>query len=437
MTAGDETVRVPDTRSNDEIGDLSRAFNVMARAVEERAQRLKDSAQELAAQKTLIRLERDRLEGVIRSMQDGLFIMSSAGEVTFSNAAGHTLIERLAAAGVSRERLLCSHGDSGGGCVECLARRNIAPGSCMVKIDDRVYEIRVTPLSERTDASAEGVYVSRDVTERLKQVEQQAHQERIHVVGELAAVVAHEVNNPLAAIVMFSQMLVKALEEDSELKKHADVILRNADACRRTISNLLEMSAFPAPEISEVDALDLLIDVGDFLRPLIQRKTRRFEIEAPEERILLRGDEIQIRQVLVNLVMNAVQAGGDSLQSVVVRARQTESSVVIEVEDDGPGVPDELRDRIFEPFFSTKRPGAGTGLGLSTSRRVAESHGGRLVLEVSKPGLTIFAVELPRDGTPTSTVKSNASVVAPFHSLSRGGQTTARVPGGTDVDTRR
>ncbi len=408
MTAGDETVRVPDTRSNDEIGDLSRAFNVMAKAVAERSKRLKDSALKLERQQSLVRFERDRLEVLIRSMQDGLFIMNNAGEVTFSNAAGHTLVDRLNESGSTRERLLCTHLDAeNSNCLTCLAREKALPGSCMIRSNDRVYEIHVTPLPTRVGHPPEGVYVSRDVTERVEAAQRQAHQERIHVVGELAAVVAHEVNNPLAAIVMFSQMISEALENGSgrgqsaDLKKHADVILRNAEACRRTVSNLLEMSAYPAPEISEIEVADLLLEVAEFLRPLIERKTKQFEIETPEEPIVLRGDELQIRQVLVNLVMNAVQAAGDTPGSVVVRAHQDAERVTIEVVDDGPGVPESIRGRVFDPFFSTKRPGTGTGLGLSTSKRIAEAHGGRLVLKVSDPGETIFSLEIPRSGQST------------------------------------
>ena len=404
MTAGDESVRVADESSNDEIGDLSRAFNVMARSVEERSQRLKDSAQKLERQQALLRFERDRLDVLVRSMQDGLFIMNNSGDVTFSNAAGHALIDRLKKAGSLRECLLCAEvkGEDPD-CLGCLAGANSLPGSCMVRADERVYEVHVTPLPTRVGHPPEGVYVSRDVTERIEASQRQVHQERIHVVGELAAVVAHEVNNPLAAIIMFSQMISDALEDgadfegSADLKKQADVILRNADVCRRTVSNLLEMSAFPASDIGELVVEDLLTDVAEFLRPLIERKMQRFEIDTPDQSIVLRGDELQLRQVLVNLVMNAVQAAGDTPGQVLVRASQHVDRVTIEVEDDGPGVPEGIRARVFDPFFSTKRPGTGTGLGLSTSKRIAEAHGGRLLLSVSEPGKTVFSLELPRN----------------------------------------
>ena len=405
MAAGDETVRVSETTSKDGIGDLSRAFNVMARAVEERSQRLKVSAEELQRQQALIRFERDRLDVVMRSMQDGLFIMGDGGEVTYSNAAGHGLIERMERKASACQRLLCTEDEtSATNCLSCFATKHTKPNSCTVKLENRVYEIHVTPLPSRTGQAKEAVYVSRDVTERLAQAERQAHQERMYVVGELAAVVAHEMNNPMAAIVMFSQMLKDGLERDSELERHADVILRNADACRRTVSRLLEMSAFPIPDPGEFSVDALLADVSDFLRPLIERTAHTLHIEQPADDAALRdisihGDEVQLRQVLVNLVMNGVQASPGA-EGVVIRWFRRDDFVVVEVEDDGRGVPPEIRERVFEPFFSTKPPGMGTGLGLPTSRRIVEAHGGTLSLTVSEPGKTIFSVALPLHGTP-------------------------------------
>jgi len=299
--------------------------------------------------------------------------------------------------------------------VSCLAGKNTAPGSCMVELDGRVYEIHVTPLPPRPEHPAEGVYVSRDVTERVAAAERQAHQERMYVTGEIAAVVAHEMNNPIAAIVMFSQMLLESLGEDSRLREHANVILRNADACRRTVSSLLEMSAFPAPEVTAFDAADLLADVGDFLRPLVERTDHRLVVAAPDTAIHVCADEIQIRQVLINLVMNAVQTGEGESGSVTVRAASEGADVVIEVEDEGPGVPADICERIFEPFFSTKPPGIGTGLGLPTSRRIVESHGGTLTLAASGAGRTVFEVRLPRDGAIASSLSQPRNPLAGSH----------------------
>jgi signal transduction histidine kinase len=270
----------------------------------------------------------------------------------------------------------------------------------MVNVGGRIYEIHVTPLPVRDGSRSEGLYVSRDITERLAQAEGQAHQERMHVVGELAAVVAHELNNPLAAIVMFSQMLLDGLDGESPLREHADVILRNATTCKHTIRGLLDMAAFPKPEACEVDLADLLEDVTAVLRPLVGKTGHELRVESGADVSVL-AVELQLRQVLVNLVLNAVQAGGERRVVVTIRtsACEDDDDVIIDVEDDGPGIPEDIAEHIFKPFFSTKPPGVGTGLGLPTSRRIVEAHGGTLDLLVSSEGRTVFRIVLPRKGS--------------------------------------
>jgi two-component system NtrC family sensor kinase len=113
---------------------------------------------------------------------------------------------------------------------------------------------------------------------------------------------------------------------------------------------------------------------------------------------VLHGDEVQLRQVLVNLVWNAIQALEGSGGRVEVATSEADGgrTLVVDVSDDGPGVPEDRRERIFDAFFTTKPAGRGTGLGLPISRRIVESHGGTLVLASCGPGRTTFRARLPR-----------------------------------------
>lgn len=385
---GDFGARV-EPRSEDEIGELARSFNHMAEAVEVRTRRLEEAAGELASQ-------RDRLDAVIASMRDGLVVLDPDGKPVLTNAAARPLLELLAA----RDRRITSHYGCGesktadAGCAGCLVDANRPARSCIVDVGDRVHEIHVTRLPGGEGARRGRVLVSRDITDRVAQDERQIHHERVSVLGEVAAVMAHELNNPLAAISMFAQMAESGLPADSPYREHLSVIRRNTDNCKRAIRELLDYATGAPPEVGEVDLHAVLDDVARFLRPLAERGNVEIRCEHGAGAATLAGDEIQVRQVFVNLVLNAVQAMGKSGGSVTLATRREADHVVVDVTDTGPGLSEEARRRMFEPFFTTKRRGAGTGLGLPTARRIAELHGGGVELVESAPGRTVFRVRL-------------------------------------------
>jgi signal transduction histidine kinase len=208
---------------------------------------------------------------------------------------------------------------------------------------------------------------------------------------------AHELNNPLAAIRMFTQMIESKLDADSPLREDLDVIERNTRVCNRTIRELLDYATGASPEVGSVDVHASLRDVAAFLRALRERRDCELVLELEAEDPIVVGDEVQLRQVFVNLVMNGLQAVGEG--RVTVRTRLEGSHFIVEVQDDGPGIPPEIAEAVFRPFYTTKPRGSGTGLGLSTARRIAEIQGGGLELVDGRPGETLFRVRLLRERT--------------------------------------
>ncbi len=415
LAGGDFSVRVGYS-SKDEIGDLSRAFDIMANAIEERTEALK-------RREASIRLERDRLDAVLSSMRDGLLALDGNGSVTFANEAAQPLVELLDDASVA-VRAGCAAPDAAG-CVNCLREAVLPRGACTIKADGRVFEVHVTELPGADGESPGRLCVSRDITERVAQAKVQAHQERMNVLGNISAVMAHELNNPLAAIAMFAQMLESQLDAGegggggaggagrglsdeaarNAARESAEVIRRNVETCRRTIRGLLDTAGQGPPDTADFDLRDLIEDVRRFLRPIWERAGIAFDVDCAEDVGDVVGDELQLRQVLINLVMNAVHAMEDG-GWVAVRARRDERGFRIEVEDTGTGIPADERDRVFEPFFTTKAPGVGTGLGLSTSRRIIAAHAGSLEIVATGAGGTTFAILLPDKNTAPDPVES-------------------------------
>ena len=396
IAEGDFSARVR-YESDDEVGHLSKAFDVMAAAVEERTRRLAKAAEDLERREAEIRFERDRLNTVIHSMNDGLFILDHKGEVTLSNAAAREVLVEFGKGHCGVGGHTCGGGHrSGRNCVECLADFGKPAQTCMASVGSKVFDIQATSLRTGEEGETGRVFVSRDVTERSRQAALQAHQERMSVLGEVAAVMAHEMNNPLAAISMFSQMLMDGLDDSSPLLTHAEVVHRNTLTCKRTIRSLLDLATTATSEREDFDARDLVDDVVELLRPVADQDRTLLRVDAEASDGVVHGDELQLRQALVNLVMNAMQAVAD-IQGALVKVGTLDrgGDLIMRVVDNGPGIPEDLKERIFEPFFTTKPPGEGTGLGLPTTRRIVEAQGGGLKVTSSEAGTSIEMV-IPR-----------------------------------------
>ena len=400
MARGDVSIRVPVT-STDEIGALASGFNQMAQAVQERTERLEASAADLRAGQQALRAERDRLDTVLSSLHDGLVVLDAEGRVVLSNAAASPLVALLAGRGPAVDAHQPCAEAHREGCQACLFDVASAPHDCVLDAGGRVLEVATAPLPRHDGVRPGLVLVARDVTERMAREEREIHQERLAVLGEVGAVMAHELNNPLASISMFNQMLAASLPDGSPLAENVEVIRRNVETCTHTIRELLDYAHGTAPEVGPIDLHETLDDVARFLRPLAERSGVRVSrrLEAPDPWIT--GDEVQLRQVFVNLVMNAIQAmpAGGEVELATRNACQDgpgsgPECVEVQVRDTGPGIPADVQSHVFRPFFTTKARGDGTGLGLSTARRIAELQGGALWLETSEPGRTVFVVRL-------------------------------------------
>lgn len=261
---------------------------------------------------------------------------------------------------------------------------------------DEALEALAMATEERARALA-----GREDAQRQHQAELQFERdrlERLSVVGELASAIAHELNNPLTAISMFAQMLLDQLAADSQAHACAEVIHRNTLACRHTLLSLLGLTRNAPTEPVDLELDAVVEEAIELLRPLAVKARVELRTIGRTGHESVRADEHQVRQALVNVVMNAIHAAAETRRGEVGIGTEVRGhELVIRVEDNGNGVPSALADRIFEPFFTTRAAGEGTGLGLSTSRRIVEAHGGQLVLCPSGEGEgAVFEIRLPR-----------------------------------------
>jgi len=213
-------------------------------------------------------------------------------------------------------------------------------------------------------------------------------------ITNLASVVAHEMNNPLTAIMLHTDVLLNSLEDEKTIKSLA--VIRKEVARLRNLTGSLGRLARPTRfHKRPCDLRQLLEEIVLLTSQEARRREIELALEAPEGPINLEADSEQLRQVFLNLIQNAMQAqeGGGR---ITLQMEQRPGEVEVRIEDQGPGISPDKLDKLFEPFFTTKHSSGGTGLGLYVSKRIVErNHGGRLSVE-STPGKgTTFYVVLP------------------------------------------
>lgn len=254
---------------------------------------------------------------------------------------------------------------------------------------------------------------SRESHEKLRRMQRElVTHEKLSSLGLLAAGVAHEINNPMAFVTsnvrLLSRDLAAQRELPEELREYVeDVLPATLDGIRRVNAIVADLKRFARNDPEEPVEFDLNAEVSSALR-LSQGEGRgrcRMELELGEVSPLV-GQPRQIGQVVLNLIVNAVQAVPAQGGVVRVRTREEPGEVVVEVRDNGVGMSKEVQGQLFQPFFTTKPVGEGTGLGLAVAYGIVTGHGGRIEVE-SEPGRgTCFTVRLPCVGEETSAAAS-------------------------------
>ena len=265
-----------------------------------------------------------------------------------------------------------------------------------IRKDGEYRTIQVTYTTPQKDE--EVLCVIRDVTDQKMLQEQLIQSEKMTAIGQLVSGVAHELNNPLAGISAFAQLLLTEKRFPPDQRTAAEMIYAEARRASRIVQNLLTFARQHKPERTPTGVNQVLDDTlelrGYELRVRGIEVTRDYDEQIPETM----ADAHQLQQVFLNLVTNAEQAMEKSpreSQRLIVRTRRTGAVIRIEVEDTGPGIPPNLLERIFNPFFTTKPTGSGTGLGLSISLGIVREHEGRIWAENAPQGGARFIVEVP------------------------------------------
>ncbi len=222
--------------------------------------------------------------------------------------------------------------------------------------------------------------------------------EKMSSLGKLAAGVAHEINNPLGGILIYSSLLMEEMDKDDTMREDMGRIAEEATRCKEIVKSLLEFARQTGPTMEPID-INRAINEGLFF---LENQAAFHNIEIVKELDpalpLIRGNSSQLKQVFMNIIVNGAEAmEGRGTLVVKTTARANSDSLLVEFSDSGGGIPPEHISKIFDPFFTTKEVGKGTGLGLSLSYGVIEEHHGRIDVRSEVGEGTTFVIELPCD----------------------------------------
>ena len=276
-----------------------------------------------------------------------------------------------------------------------VARALAEPTATLVEIraGERTLSFTAIPMAEPGSA----VLVFEDQTDRRRLQDQLIQSEKMSAIGQLIAGVAHDLNNPLASVVGFSDFLAELGDIPPQFAEPLQVIRQEAERAATIVKNLLSFARSQEGERKRQPIGTILESTLALLRnQLMANKVEAtLEVEPGLPDVEVNGN--QIKQVFVNLINNANQAiAGDAPSGRIwIAAKPQRDGVAVSITDSGPGMTEEIAAHVFEPFFTTKGEGEGTGLGLSICQGIVKEHGGRITLD-TKPGVgATFTVELP------------------------------------------
>jgi len=398
VASGDLTVRI-ESEASDEIGILVQAFNRMTEELEGANRNLEKAYRENEQRRTYI-------ETVLRNVGTGVVSMDLAGRINTLNRAAERMFDVKVEDILERpySRILTpEHASLIDGILSDLKEggdvriRKEVP--VVVQGKPLILFITVSVMEDAHGKKIGTVFVIEDMTMLV-------NAQRKAAWSEAAKRIAHEIKNPLTPIQLSAERIRRRLDgrldaiDDRVLKEGTDSIIREVDAMRHLVDEFSQFARLPALKPVPGDINKAVQEAVSLFR-IVDEQGRTIEVSMAQNLPRVSFDDEQMRRVIINLLDNAIRAVGDSGKDGVVKVSTSvvdDGMVAVRVSDNGPGIPPELMDRIFDPYFSTREDG--TGLGLAIAQRIVEEHGGKLDCAPAPEGGVMFTIRIPVDIDP-------------------------------------
>jgi PAS domain S-box-containing protein len=419
---GDFEYQIP-FASRDEIGDLARRFNHMARTLRKFLQELEDKNRQLTEQVRLVSLSQKEWQETFDRIMDPICVVDSECTMIKANRAfRETFGEYISS--LQNEIMPKKCFQLFGKCLamECPGKANMQKGTPeTVEIrgpnSEKIFRVSLFPYHSPEGEFIGSVLVLRNVTEEKKSEMQLIMSERLAALGQMASGIAHEINNPLATIGACSEGLLKRIRTgrvDVPLfESYLGIIEEELARCSHITTSMLSFVRKRSNRNQKTvlkDVLDRTLDLVSF-----QGRLKRVEVlkTYSDGSLSVAGNEGDLKQVFLAIIVNALDAmeGGGRL---VVETDMEGNKALVKISDAGPGIPPSLIDRIFDPFFTTKSERGGTGLGLSIADKIVKENEGKMEVISEEGRGTTFKITLPlSSGCPGHEVSTEPAVQSP------------------------
>ncbi len=411
LIADGQFIEIPVKKTNDEIEVLSKQFNSMARAMKASFFSAEHRIKELNRIKDELTQSEAQIKGIINSVKDILFMVDNRGKVLWVNDKGREIF------GDTMEgrwywQVLYGQDEEAS---DCFIRAFINGASeendreLKIQVDGRAQDYWCTVNAvqpEERGGVGSAVVVCRNMTEKKQLRAEVLRNAQLAALGELAAGIAHEINNPITGIINYAQIISDSWEPKDN--RHAQLpgwIMQEGERIAIIVSKLLSFARRDVERKRPVFIREVLQDVLNLTGTLLKKEQVSIELDIPESLPPVRAVIHQLQQIILNILSNARYAlnekypGSHEQKKISISARtSTESGrgmVHVEFMDFGTGIAKEILDKVCNPFFSTKAPEQGTGLGLSISFGIIEEHHGELTVESVEGQWTRVAIDLP------------------------------------------
>jgi signal transduction histidine kinase len=368
----------------DEIGELTESFNQMAMHLYNAQEDLKKNA--------------ETLHSIFEGISDPVALVNSDCSLEITNTAYREWVGRGISAVFTRE-CVSRDCDRDAACPACFLDRVFREKRPVSEYWDggngHFYYVHFYPVSDGAGNVVKAVHYVKDVTDKMKMEEQLRMADKLAALGQLSAGIAHEINNPLGGVrICFNNLIGTAMDEETR-RTHVEVINSGLAKIQDIIGQLLDLSKKSALTVSNVSVNAVIERVLKLTEYLLSKREvtvlKRLSPGLPEIAV----DQNKMEQVFLNIILNAVHAMDNGRpKQLTIETSSDDGYCNASFADSGPGISDTVMPHIFEPFFSTKPVGEGTGLGLSVSKSIVEQHGGRIVVQSSAQGAR-FIVRLP------------------------------------------